>query len=371
MHLEAVESEDRRAIRRFIRLPFRLLADKENWVPPFSKDLRSYLSRRHPFFSHSDAAFFLVSRKGRDIGRIGVFEHMPYNEHHRERTAFFHYFDVSEDPQAARILFDAAGEWASARGLKRLTGPKGFVRSDGQGLLVEGYQYFPALGIPWNPPYYRELIEGAGFSKITDLLSGKLDIDVPGDDRLHRVAEIARRRGSFNLLAFKKPADLKPWIPALKELQHSAFADNPNYIPSTDAEVHQMARNMMFLADLSIMRFLTREGDLAGFMFAFPNVGRALRRSRGRVLPLGWAFLLWDRRYTKLLDLNGVGIHPRYQKQGGDAILFAELEKLIRSSRYSSAEVIQIDEKNFLSLSGMEHFGVHWHKRHRIYSRET
>lgn len=370
MNLEQVRPEDSHKIRRFIRLPFELLVEEKNWVPPFSRDVRSLLTRRHPFFQHSDAAFFLVSDGGADLGRLAVFEHRPYNSHHNERTAFFSYFDAVDNIEAAGMLIDAAATWARRHGLQRLVGPKGFLRSDGQGLLVEGFEYFPAMGIPWNPSYYQRLLESSGCSKLTDLVSGYLDLNVPGDEKLHRVAEIARKRGAFEILSFTKKRDIRPWIPALKELQHRSFADNSNYVPSTDEEVEHMTRNMLFMADLSIMRFLTRGDDLAGFMFAYPNIGRAVQRSGGRLFPLGWLRLLIERTTSKRLDLNGIGIDPRFQKQGGDAILFAELERLIRSSRYSSAEVIQIDEKNFLSLSGIEHFGIHWLKRHRMFHME-
>lgn len=370
MTLERVAPEDGRAIRRFVRLPFGFLDREENWVPPFSGELRSLLRRRHPYFAHSDAAFFLASEGDRDLGRIAVLDHRGYNSHHGARTAFFYYFDCEDRPDAAAGLLGAAEEWAAARGLDRVLGPKGFLRSAGQGLLVEGFERFPATGIAWNPPYYRGLVEGAGYRKETDLLSGYFDRNRGGDERLYRVAEIARKRGAFTVLAFRRRSELRKWMPALKDLQHEAFADNPNYIPSTDAEFALLTGNLLAGADLSIIRFLLRDGALAGFMGAFPNLGRAIRRVRGELFPFGWVTVLWERSRSRVLDLNGLGIHPRFQKLGGDAILFTELERLIRSSRYDSVEYVQVDERNFLSKSGIEHFGVDWVKRHRMYRKD-
>ncbi len=370
MTLERVAPEDRRGIRRFVRLPFGFLAGEENWVPPLSGELRSLLRRRHPYFAHSEAAFFLAVDGGRDLGRIAVLDHRGYNEHHGTRTAFFCYFDCENRPDAAAGLLGAAEEWAAARGLDRLQGPKGFLRSAGQGLLVEGFDQFPATGIPWNPPYYRGLLEGAGYCKETDLLSGYFDRNRKGDERLYRVAEIARKRGAFTVLAFRRRAELRKWLPALKDLQHEAFADNPNYVPSTDPEFALMAGHLLAGADLSVIRFLLRDGTLAGFMGAFPNLGRAIRAVRGELFPFGWIVVLRERSRSRVLDLNGLGIRPRFQKMGGDAILFTELERLIRSSRYESVEYVQVDERNFLSKSGIEHFGVDWVKRHRIYRKD-
>ncbi len=370
MRLDSVAPDDLRAIRRFIRMPFGFLGREANWVPPLAGELRSLLRRRHPFFAHSEAAFFLASEGDRDLGRIAVLDHRGYNAHHGTQTAFFHYYDSENNPKAARGLLDAASDWASRRGLDRLIGPKGFLRSAGQGILVDGFDRFPAMGIPWNPPYYGALVEGAGFRKETDFLSGYLDLGRPGDERLYRVAEIARKRGAFDVLAFRRRSEIRRWLPALKALQHEAFADNPNYVPSTDEEFVLMSRSMMFAVDLSVVRFILRKGELAGFMGAFPNLGRGIRKARGELLPFGWFHILRERARSRVLDLNGLGILPKFQKMGGDAILFAELERLIHGSRYESVEFIQVDERNFLSKSGIEHFGVDWAKRHRMYAKD-
>jgi len=53
-------------------------------------------------------------------------------------------------------------------------GPKGFTALDGMGLLVEGFEHRPALGIPYNPAYYARLLESAGFTPAGDTVSGYL-----------------------------------------------------------------------------------------------------------------------------------------------------------------------------------------------------
>ena len=237
MDISRVLPSDRAAIRDFINFPFRLYKGEELWVPPLRRELRSYLTRKHPFFDHSDAAYFLARRDGQVTGRIAAMEHRPYNQHHGTNTAFFGLFECIDDQLSAQALLDAAADWARARGLSSILGPKGFVRSAGTGLLVEGFDQFPALGIAWNFPYYERLVSSAGFAKATDYLSGWLDPSAKGDERLSRVAEIARKRGSFSIRAFKRRGELKAVLPGLKRIQHEAFASNPNYVPSTDAEI--------------------------------------------------------------------------------------------------------------------------------------
>jgi hypothetical protein len=370
MRVIRVNPEDRSAIRRFIDFPFRLYKDDPYWVPPLVADVRSLLTRKHPFFAHSEADFFLAESDGSVLGRIAVLEHRRYNLHHGTKRALFYFFDTVDDEEAARVLFGAAFDWAKGRGLDSILGPKGFTRSAGPGMLVEGFGFPPATGIPYNFPYYGRLATAAGLRKWTDHLSGYLDRSVKVDERLYRVAALVEKRGKFSVRAFKSRAELRSELPAVKRIQHEAFADNPNYVPSTDAEFALMARSMLAVADLSVVRFIMKGEEVAGFMAAYPNIGAGLRKARGRLLPLGWLHILRDMRRSRVLDLNGVGILPKFQGLGGNAILLTELERSIRASRYEKADFIQVDERNARSIADIENFSIAWAKRHRSYIAE-
>jgi hypothetical protein len=66
-----VDTRDKAAAHRFLRLPYRLYRDNPLWVPPILVDASAQLNRdKHPFYEHSDAEFFLVHRDGQDVGRM-------------------------------------------------------------------------------------------------------------------------------------------------------------------------------------------------------------------------------------------------------------------------------------------------------------
>jgi hypothetical protein len=156
-----LDPSDRRDVNRYVELPFRLYRENPLWVPPFVDEVRTQLdSNRHPFYQHSTAAFFLALEGNKVVGRIAVMDNARYNQHHqdKERTAFFYHFDCVEDLAVSRALFDAAFDWAHGRGLELMWGPKGFLVIDGQGVLVKGFEHRPALGIPYNYPYYGRLL---------------------------------------------------------------------------------------------------------------------------------------------------------------------------------------------------------------------
>ncbi len=52
---------DRRMIRQFLQLPFRVYENIPQWVPPLAFEARRMLGlHRNPFFQHSEAAFFFA-----------------------------------------------------------------------------------------------------------------------------------------------------------------------------------------------------------------------------------------------------------------------------------------------------------------------
>ena len=155
MQVRKLDTERARDANQFIDFPFELYRNCPQWVPPIVPDMKLILNRRkHPFYRHSTADFFVAESDGKTLGQIAVLDHRNYNEYQHRRHAFFYFFDVVEDVQIARALFGAAFEWARSRGLNGMIGPRGLMEGDGLGLLVEGFEHRPAMGIPYNYAYY-------------------------------------------------------------------------------------------------------------------------------------------------------------------------------------------------------------------------
>jgi hypothetical protein len=186
-----IDTTSRRAVNRFLELPFRLYQDCAAWVPPLLDDTKLMLNRReYPFYQHSDADFFVAERDGRLVGRIAVLENRHYNAHWGSHTAFFYLFDADNDVEVGLGLFAAAESWAKARNLIKMVGAKGFLQGDGLGVLIDGFEHHPAVGIPYNHPYYATLIEAAGYRRQRDFYSAYL----PGDTTSLTAYAASRRR---------------------------------------------------------------------------------------------------------------------------------------------------------------------------------
>lgn len=365
-----IDTSSRAQVRRFLDLPDRLYRDTPQWVPPLRMEARGQLDRRrHPFYRHSDAAFFLAVTGGRALGRIAVLEHRPFNTFNGQRTALFYLFECENDPAAAAALISAAADWARARGLDRLFGPKGFSPLDGMGLLVEGFQHRPALGIPYNLPYYPALLEANGFATTGEVVSGYLSTDSAFPQRIHDLAQRVRERRGLEVVRFKRRADLRMLLPQLKELYNLSIEGTPDNYPLADEEVQAIADQMLRFADPRLIKVVMKGERIVGYLFAYPDISAAQQRHRGRLLPFGWAGMLLEMRRTRWANINGMGILQEYRGLGGTALLFSEMQKSLTGGPFEHADLVQIGTENDPMLRELRAFGVQFYKKHRMYSR--
>jgi hypothetical protein len=109
MQCQQIDITNSADVRRFVTLPFQLYRNCAHWVPPLLSEGYTVLNRqKHPFYEHSDAAFFVVINGSEVVGRIAALENRHYNAHKGSQTAFFGYFDCVDDREAACLLFEAA-----------------------------------------------------------------------------------------------------------------------------------------------------------------------------------------------------------------------------------------------------------------------
>jgi GNAT superfamily N-acetyltransferase len=363
---------DRKAISEFIELPFRLYEGMPQWVPPFRFEVRKILTRSHPFFEHSDAAFYLVRRGGGTVGRIGVFENRRFNSCRERREARFYYFECAEDVEAAQALLGAAVEWASRRGLTELHGPHGLSGMDGSGIQIDGFGHRATMTMMhFNQPYYRGFFEQNGFVKVRDYFTAEIrkeDFRIP--EKVRRVAEIHYKRGHFRVPRFRSKRAIRRIAGQIGEVYNRAFMVHEDFCPLREAEIDRLAKDLTLVSRPSLIKILYHEDRVVGFLFAFPDLSAALQRARGRLGPVRMADLLIEAGRTDTLIVNGAAILPEYQKLGGNGLMYYELARTILDSRYERVEMVQIADTTDLMLADMRTLGGRVYKIHRIYRRE-
>ncbi len=372
LQIRKIETENKKDVRRFIELPFALYKGHPLWVPPIRMDIKTRLDReKHPFHEHSDVDFFLAERKGEVFGRIAVIENKPYNEYHGKHQAQFYFFECVEDLDVARGLFETAYDWACERNLNQMVGPKGMGPLDGYGMLVEGYEFRPAMTMMnYNPPYYPAFMNALGFQKEVDFVSCYLSAEkFKVQERVHRISDRAAKRSGLSVKRFKNKRELLSWAPRIGKTYNETFVENWEYYPLTEREIDFVVNEILTYADPKLIKIIVHGDSVVGFLFAFPDVSAAIQRNHGKLLPFGIIDLLIESKRTKWVALNGAGVLPKFHGRGGNALLYSEIEKTIHEFGYKHADLTQVAESALQMRRDLENVGGVAYKNHRVFIR--
>lgn len=370
--LRVREIPEGESLRGFVDMAWRANAGDPHWVPPLRMVVQTALDRRkHPFHRHAEVAYLVAERGGEAVGRVAAIVNRLHNEYHDERTGFFGLFECEDDPQAAGALLDAAAAWLRARGMERMRGPVNLSTNEevaSPGVLIEGFDSPPTAMMSHNPPYYRGLLEGAGMEKVKDLHAFWLEGRTPPERIARGVDRILARSG-----ATLRPIDPKRFrrdVDVLKEIYNAAWSRNWGFVPMTDAEFENMAKEFRPVADLDLCLIAEVGGEPVAFSIALPDLNQALRHlPDGRLFPLGLFRFLWHRRRIHRLRYITLGIKPGYRNLGLDAAFYLRTWQVGNRKGYDQCEASWILEDNLDMVRPLEKLGARIYKTYRLFER--
>jgi len=361
----------RRDLRRFIKLPWRLYSTGSPWVAPLLSERRSHLDRgRNPFFEHAEAEYFLASRDGVPVGRITAHIDFRLNEVQQNTWGLFGFLECENRPETAAALLSTAEQWLRARGCDRMVGPMDFTLNHECGLLVEGHDRAPQILENWHHPYYAALVEGAGLTKVMDLVKYELFLHEVSD-MLPVFFELAGRLEPEHgvTLRHMRKRDIGAEIRRFSEVYHSAWERNWGFVPFTDREIGYHAKELKPILDENWAVICEKDGEPVGVALAIPDYNEVLAKLDGRLLPFGWVSALRDRRKIRSVRVWALGVKPEYQHLGVAAGLYVEYLRVAKRTRVTRGEMGWILETNEAMNRGMEAMNGRVVKRYRLYER--
>jgi GNAT superfamily N-acetyltransferase len=365
----------RRELKRFVKVPFRLHRESEQWVAPLVFERMQFLDRRkNPWFEHGEAEFFIAERDGEPVGRISAHADSRWDEFQGGNDGMFGFFEAAEDPRVVRALFDAATEWAVGRGRERILGPMDFTTNDEIGILVEGFERQPMILEPWHPPYYQRLIEAEGFSKAMDVLMwelrmGQLKEGEKFDPSIHEAAEKALRDEGITIRNMRK-REMAAEVRRFMDVYNEAWGENWGFVPITDAEVEFQAKNLKQVLDEEWTFMAEKDGEVIGAALTLPDINQVLAGLNGRLLPFGWAKFLLGRSRIDRLRVFALGVKHDYRHTGVAAGLYLEhIRMAALPDKIHWGEMGWILETNKPMNRAMEGMGGKIVKKYRLYER--
>ncbi|MGD8553479.1 MAG: hypothetical protein PVG02_07440 [Anaerolineales bacterium] len=365
-------AESTRERTRFIEFPYHFYRDDPVWVPPLRSELHGqFEASENPFLEHCDHELFILEDEGEMIGRVAAFIDTLAVDFWGEPIGLFGYYECIHNQEASRLLLNAAQEWLTSKEMTSMRGPWSFVSQE-WGLVVDGFDEPPVIMAPHNPRYYDQQMTDFGLQKVKDLLCYQVDgsagYQIP--ERILKLTDRVAERYGVTV----RPINLKRYdeeVETILDLSNATITGNWGYSPVTDAEARAVGRDLKQIVQPDgVLIAEDREGRAIGFAIALPDLNSLLKGLNGRLLPFGWAKLLWGLPRLRRYRMFALGVLPEYHGKGIDSLIYRGLyESLFTPDIWM--EINYVLEDNVPMNNAIRKLNATPSRRYRIYEKRT
>ena len=361
-----------RDLARFIAAPAPIYRDDPNWVAPLHFEQKQRLTSKNPFFEHARWQAWTAQRQGRIVGRISAQVDDLYQKQHGERVGYFGMLEALDDPALFTRLLETAENWLQEQGIRTIRGPFNLSINEECGLLIEGFDTPPYIMMGHARPWYAGHIEATGYHKGTDMLAYEIEPDFEAPRVMTRLIDRETRHVQVRCLRRRQ---LQEELEILRDIFNDAWQENWGFVPFTAAEFADIGELLTLLVDDSLVQIAEIDDRPVAMIVAMPNINEAIRDLNGRLLPFGWAKLLWRLkvRHPQSARVALMGVRREFQntRLGAalafrviDAVRWGMVKKGIRK-----VEMSWILEDNAGMRNIIETIGGRQTKRYRVYEK--
>jgi GNAT superfamily N-acetyltransferase len=235
-------------------------------------------------------------------------------------------------------------------------------------MLVDGFDELATLATSHDQPYYHQHLENMGYEKDADWFEYEVDVTTEMDERVPRVAAIARKRFKLRILEVTSKKQLLSYADELFEIFNEAYSHLYGVVRLTDKQIKAYVKQYFGFVNPDLLPVLVdEEGRMVGFTIAMPSLSRALQKGRGRLLPFGFLHMLRALRRFDRVDMYLGAVRADYQGLGVNAIM---MESFYNSLRKHGVKFVHANpqlESNHAVRDQWKYFNARHHKTRRVY----
>ena len=315
----------------FVQFYYDLYRGNDCAVPfLYSEEMATLRSDKNPSFECCESKYFLAYKDGKIAGRVAAIINRRANERWNCHQVRFGWFDFIDDIDVSTALLKAVEDWGIEKGMNEIAGPLGFIDTDREGMLVEGFDQLSTMYINYNYPYYPQHMERMeGFRKDNDYLEMKVKVPEVVPEKFAKLTEMVKKRYGLRVHKFTRRELIEQnYGRRVFQLLNATYKDLYGFSQLSETQVDKLVNDYIKIADLNLVTAIMDGDKMVGFGITFPSFSRALQKTRdGRFLPFGWWHLLkilkWHK--TPIVDLLLIGVLPEYRSKGANALIFDDL----------------------------------------------
>lgn len=337
-----------------------------------SDEMANFNPKKNPAYSYAESRQWLAYKDGQCVGRIGAIISHKANEKWNRKRIRFTRVDFIDDYEVSEALFKQVEDWGRARGMEAVHGPMGFCDLDQEGMLIEGFEYDGIFITINNAPYYKEHMKRLGYGKSVDWIENRINIPKEIPSVFEKMEERVLKENNLKIVKVKNRLQLRKYIGNVFRVINDTAKVLYGEVDLTDEMVKKYVGQFILMVNVRFISLIVDENDkMVAIGVTVPSMGKASKKSHGRMLPFGWARLLYA-PFSKpeTLELYLVGVLDEYKNKGLPAILITEIMKSAIKDGMKYAETGPMLEENIKVQSMWKRFDKIQHRRRRCWIKE-
>ncbi len=368
------EVTSKKELKKFVKFNIELYKGNPYHVPGLiDEEMITLDKEKNPAFEIGEAIYFLAYRDNKIVGRIaGMINHRS-NEVWNQKSARFGFVDFIDDDEVVDALFEAVENWAKEKGMEQIQGPLGFTDMDHEGMLIYGFDQLGTMAAIYNYPYYPKHMDRMGYVKDQDWKEFKIYIPEKVPEKHLRIGELVKKKYGLKTIKFKRRKDIWPYAHKIFEALNAAYSPLFGFAPLTEKQIDYYVNMYIPMIRLDFVTIIVQEADdeVVGFGITLPNLSRALQKAKGHLFPFGFIHLLRALKMRpKVVDLYLMGVVPKYQGKGINALVFNDLIPVYIKNKMEYGESNPELESNNAVQAQWDYFKQEHHKTRRAFKKE-
>tara|TARA_B110000503_G_scaffold75368_1_gene116336 strand:- start:4102 stop:5250 length:1149 start_codon:yes stop_codon:yes gene_type:complete len=360
-------------MRQFLALPQQIYASDPAWIAPLGFMKREQMSPKNHFFEHARWRAWVAYREGQPVGRITAQIDAMHLQQHGDDAGYFGMLEAEDDPAIFAALFGVAEDWLRSEGMKQVRGPFNLHVNEEVGLLVDGFSAPPYVLMGHARLWYGPAVEAQGYVGAKDLLAYQVRPDFEAPRVMER---LAKRVSDRVMVRSVRRKHLSEDAAIMREIFNDAWQNNWGFVPLAKDDWAETVATLTKLMPDDYIQIAEYDGEPVAFIVALPNLNEATRDLNGRLLPFGWAKLLWRLkvRHPKTARVPLMGVRQSFQHSRlGPTLAFMVIDavrKALHARGVRDVEMGWILEDNDGMRNIIETIGGVAYKRYRVYQKE-
>lgn len=373
MKLIQINLKDKKMLKRFVQIPYKIYRENPNWVPPIEKSLIKTITHGNSMqLRGGPYTLFMVEEDGSYIARLLVGINQNKNKQKNQNEGYFSLFECVNNRNAAKILLDGATNWLKEYGIDMVTGPVSPTNGDDfRGVLIDGFDEFPAVNTTYTMEYYKDLFQELNYEKYLDFYAFSMNFDEVDatSDRIKKLVEYGKKKVKLSIKPLNKKQlddDVKGVYDVFIEAQQS-FWDHLE-VPTYE-KFYDEFLSMKFLLDSDLI-YIARVNNVAvGFIAGIPDYNQVLYNFKGKLNVLSLFKFLYYKNKISRARMFMQFVIPKYQKSVVTPGLYLALYEGFLRKGYINMEASTIAEFNIDSLQTIKGVGFDVSRIYRVYKK--